>query len=84
MGGKGTRRVDVRVIAATNKDLLKEVQSGSFREDYYRLHVVRLKVPSLLDCKEDIPLLVDHFLRVYAEQNQRSVPTVSRARCSSS
>ena len=79
VGGKGTRRVDVRVIAATNKELLHEVQSGRFREDlYYRLHVVRLKVPSLADRKEDIPLLVDHFLRVYADQNERDIPNVSR------
>jgi len=79
VGGKGTRRVDVRVIAATNKDLLQEVQTGRFREDlYYRLHVVRLNVPSLMERKEDIPLLVDHFLRIYAEQNERAIPGVSR------
>jgi DNA-binding NtrC family response regulator len=80
VGGKGMRRVDVRVIAATNKDLLQEVHEGRFREDlYYRLYVVCLKVPSLTARKEDIPLLVDHFLRVYAEQNERAIPEVARS-----
>jgi DNA-binding NtrC family response regulator len=56
--------VDVRVIAATNKDLLKEVQEKKFRLDlYHRLSVILIHVPSLNDRKEDIPLLVEHFLK---------------------
>ncbi len=72
VGGTRTIKVDVRVIAATNKDLLQEVQAGRFREDlYYRLNVVSLTMPSLRERREDIPLLTDHFLKVYAEKNRR-------------
>ncbi|MBW1786687.1 MAG: sigma-54-dependent Fis family transcriptional regulator [Deltaproteobacteria bacterium] len=72
VGGEETLKVDVRVIAATNKDLLKAVKEGEFREDlYYRLNVVALNVPLLTDRKEDIPLLAQHFLAVFAEKNQK-------------
>jgi DNA-binding NtrC family response regulator len=72
VGGAQTQTVDVRVIAATHRDLRKEVDAGRFREDlYYRLHVVAIRVPSLAERREDIPLLVDHFLRKYAEKNHR-------------
>lgn len=63
VGGSRTLDVDVRVIAATNKDIEKEIEAGAFREDlFYRLNVVPIEVPSLKERKEDIPLLVDTFL----------------------
>lgn len=82
VGGRDTMQVDVRVIAATNKDLRVEVQEGRFREDlFYRLNVVSLAVPPLKERRDDIPLLVDHFVRRYAERNRRTVPRLSaRAR----
>jgi two-component system response regulator HydG len=74
VGGQEVLKVDVRVIAASNKDLKKEIQQGRFREDlFYRLNVVALNVPSLRDRKEDIPLLAQHFLRVFAEKNSKNV-----------
>ena len=72
VGGSQTLKVDVRVIAATHRDLRKEVVTGRFREDlYYRLHVVAIRVPSLAERREDIALLVEHFLQKYAEKNHR-------------
>lgn len=63
--------VDVRVIAATNKDLAKEIEKGNFREDlYHRLSVIVIKIPSLNDRRDDIPLLINHFLNKYTEGKQ--------------
>lgn len=63
VGGEKEIKVDVRVVAATNKDLKHEISEGSFREDlYHRLGVILIQVPALNDRKDDIPLLVEHFL----------------------
>lgn len=67
VGATKTVEVDVRVLAATHKDLARMVERGDFREDlYYRINVIKLDVPPLRDRREDIPLLVDHFLRKHA------------------
>ena len=72
LGGMETIKVDVRIIAATNCDLKEMVEEGSFREDlYYRLHVINIYLPPLRERKDDIPLLVHHFLEKYAEENNR-------------
>ncbi len=79
VGGTRTRRVDVRVVAATNKDLGEEIRAGRFRKDlYYRLSVVPIHLPPLRDRREDIPLLVDHFLEKYNRENGRNVTKISR------
>jgi transcriptional regulator with PAS, ATPase and Fis domain len=67
VGGTSSVKVDVRIIAATNRDLTALVKDGKFRDDlYYRLNVVRILLPSLAERREDIPTLADHFLRKYA------------------
>ncbi len=74
LGGMETIKVDVRIIAATNVDLKQEMQDGRFREDlFYRLHVIAIHLPPLRERKSDIPLLVQHFLKKYAEENERPV-----------
>jgi len=78
VGGDETIKVDVRILAATNRDLAVEVKAGRFREDlYYRLNVVTLSVPPLRERREDIPLLVSHFVRKFSEKNRRSVESVT-------
>jgi DNA-binding NtrC family response regulator len=72
LGGTKLVRVDVRIIAASNRDLKQAVQEGRFREDlYYRLHVIPIDVPPLRARREDIPLLADRFLRLFAEVHRR-------------
>ena len=78
VGGTKLIKVDVRVLAASNKDLLKEIDKGTFREDlFYRLNVVPIVVPALRDRREDIPLLVRHFLHVHAEEQGLKLKQVS-------
>ena len=72
LGGTETIKVDVRIVAACNQDLLKLVREGRFREDlYHRLNVISLQLPPLRDRREDIPLLLDHFLRRFSEENAK-------------
>jgi two-component system response regulator PilR (NtrC family) len=74
LGGMETIKVDVRIIAATNVDLRQMMEEGKFREDlFYRLHVISIQLPPLRDRKDDVPLLVHHFLEKYAEENKRGV-----------
>ena len=69
VGGTKLLKVDVRVLAASNKDLLKEIEKGTFREDlYYRLNVVPIVVPPLRERREDIPVLIRHFMKLHAEE----------------
>lgn len=79
VGDTHTIRVDTRVIAASNCDLLEEIGAGRFREDlYYRLNVVPIDLPPLRERREDIPSLVGHFLGVYSKSNDRHVPHIER------
>ncbi len=78
VGGGRSIQVDVRLIAATNRDLKKEVSLGHFREDlFYRLNVVHLNLPPLRERLDDLPLLTDHFLKMYAEESGEPAKTLS-------
>jgi DNA-binding NtrC family response regulator len=79
VGGQDTLRVDVRLVAATNRDLAAEVKAGRFREDlYYRLSVVRISLPPLRGRREDIPLLAESFLREFNRDHGRKVTGMTR------
>ncbi len=72
LGGKASIKVDVRVISSTNKNLAREIKDGNFREDlFFRISVIPVEVPPLRERKEDIPLLVEHFIRVFCEENNK-------------
>ncbi len=78
VGGNKTIKVDVRVIAASNRDLKEEVSRGTFREDlYYRLNVVHIEVPPLRDRREDLPLLIRYFLEKFAKDLNKETPALS-------
>jgi two-component system nitrogen regulation response regulator NtrX len=77
-GDKAQSRVDVRVISATNRNLVDKIASRDFREDlYYRINVIHLTVPPLRDRREDIPELLEHFLRIYSERHGAAKPQLS-------
>lgn len=79
VGGTQTIKIDVRFVAASNRNLQDAVQSGEFRKDlYYRLNVVSLRLPPLSSRKADIPLLIQHFLEKHSKMMSRSIPTVSK------
>jgi transcriptional regulator with PAS, ATPase and Fis domain len=78
VGGEKTIKADVRVLAATNRDLLQEVEAGRFRSDlYYRLNVVSIHLPPLRERKEDIPLLVQHFVEKYTQSEAKAIREIS-------
>jgi two-component system NtrC family response regulator len=79
VGGNQTIRSDVRIISATNRDLEARVKEGAFREDlFYRLNVVVMSMPPLRQRKEDIPLLIDHFINRYSAENGKGIAGLSR------
>jgi len=72
VGGRENKEIDVRVIAATNQDIVEAVRKREFREDlYYRLNVINIRLPELCERREDIPLLIEHFLKLHAETNHQ-------------
>ncbi|MEZ4384000.1 MAG: sigma-54 dependent transcriptional regulator [Nannocystaceae bacterium] len=79
VGGR-VKKVDIRLVCATNRDLSQEVKGGRFREDlFYRINVIPIRIPPLRDRIEDVPLLADHFLRMFASKHGKSVEGVSDA-----
>jgi len=80
VGSSEAVRVDVRLLAATNADLRKQVEEGKFREDlYYRLNVINLVLPALRERKEDIPTLIDHFFAKYCQENDKFLDAGGRS-----
>lgn len=78
VGSEEAIKVDVRIIAATNKNLLEEIERGNFREDlYYRLNVINIKMPSLRERLDDIPLLIEHFIKKYNNALNKNIKLVS-------
>ena len=79
VGGSKTIKVDVRLITATNKDLNQLIKKGSFREDlYYRINVVPIVIPPLRERKEDIPILIDHFIKKFSVENNKNVKGINK------
>jgi len=80
LGGTKTLKVDIRMIAATNRDLRAALEEGTFREDlYYRLNVVPIDIPPLREHKEDIPELINHFLARFAADNEKDIEGITPA-----
>ena len=79
VGGSKTIKVDVRLITATNKDLNQLIKKGSFREDlFYRINVIPIVIPPLRERKEDIPILIDHFINKFSVENNKNVKGISK------
>jgi formate hydrogenlyase transcriptional activator len=82
VGGTETRKVDMRILAATNHDLAGRTRGGSFRADlYYRLNVFPITLPTLRERKGDLPLLIEHFVRRYAEKYGKRIESATPALC---
>ncbi|QDU55530.1 sigma-54-dependent transcriptional regulator [Aeoliella mucimassa] len=80
VGSNETVKVDVRILSATNRNLEEAVASGDFREDlYHRLKVISLKLPSLAERTEDIPLLIDHFMKIHAQRHGKKIKSMTTA-----
>ena len=79
MGSNQTMKINVRLIAATNRNLEEAIRKGAFREDlYYRLNVVTLTLPPLRERKADVPILIDHFLKKYNRENKKEVNSMTK------
>ena len=79
LGSNKTIKVDVRIIAATNRDLEGAIKDGRFREDlYYRLNVVPISIPPIRERREDLPSLIDHFIRRFSQENRKSITGLTR------
>jgi two-component system NtrC family response regulator len=79
VGGERTLKADVRIISATHQDLEARIKDGSFREDlFYRINVVTMKIPPLRERREDVPVLIDHFVKRFVRENRKGIEGVSR------